>query len=153
MTSRWIYKVKHVTDGSVEKYKARFVARGFSQVEGVDYDETFAPVGCYTSIESLISIVAEMGWKIHQMDVKTAFLNGIIHKEVYVEQLQGFEFHGRESHVCRLKKALYRLKQAPRAWYYRIESYLLSMGFKKVRLIRISISSWLEMIRSFFRCV
>ena len=73
----------------MEKYKARFVAQGFSHVEGVHYDETFAPVAHYTSIRSLITIVAEMGWKIHQMDVKTAFLNGIIQEEVYVEQPQG----------------------------------------------------------------
>ena len=78
VTSRWLYKVKYDADGSVEKYKAQFVARWFSQVEGVDYDETFASVVQYTSIRSLISIAAEMGWKIHQMDVKTAFLNGII---------------------------------------------------------------------------
>ena len=86
VTSRWLYKVKHVADGSVEKYKAQFVARGFSQVEGVDYDETFAPVARYTSIRALISIAAKMGWKIHQMDVKNAFLNGIIQEEIYVEQ-------------------------------------------------------------------
>ena len=73
VTSRWIYKVKHVVDGIVEKYKARFVVRGFSQVEGVDYDETFPLVARYTSIRSLISIAAEKGWQIHQMDVKTAF--------------------------------------------------------------------------------
>ena len=78
VTSRWLYKVKHAADGSIEKFKARFVARGFSQVEGVDYEETFAPVARYTSIRSIISIAAEMGWKIHQMDVKTAFLNGFI---------------------------------------------------------------------------
>ena len=78
VTSKWLYKINHVVNGTVEKYKARFVAWGFSQVEGVDYDETFAPVARYTSIRSLISIAAEMGWKIHQMDVKTAFLNGII---------------------------------------------------------------------------
>ena len=73
--------------------------RGFSQIEGVDYDETFEPIPRYISIKSLISIDAEMGWKIHQMDVKTTFLNGIVHEEVYVEQPQGFEIHGRESHV------------------------------------------------------
>ena len=78
VTSWWLYKLKHAADGSVEKYTARFVARGFSQVEGIDYDETFAPIARYTSIRALISIVAEMGWKIHQMDVKTSFLNGII---------------------------------------------------------------------------
>jgi hypothetical protein len=124
VTSRWLYKIKYVVDGSIEKFKARFVARGFSQVEGVDYDETFAPVARYTSIRAVISIAAEMGWKIHQMDVKTAFLNGLIEEEVYIEQPQGFEVHGRDSHVCRLKKALYGLKQAPRAWYSRIDTYL-----------------------------
>jgi hypothetical protein len=70
-----------------------------------------------------------MGWRIHQMDVKTAFLNGIIEEEVYIGQPQGFEVHGRESHVCRLKKALYGFKQAPKAWYLRIDSYLHQMGF------------------------
>jgi len=85
VTSRWLYKVKHAADGSIEKFKARFVARGFSQVEGVDYEETFAPVARYTSIRSIISIAAEMGWKIHQMDVKTTFLNGFIQEEVYIE--------------------------------------------------------------------
>ena len=78
VTSRWLYKLKHVADGIVEKYKPRFVPLGFSQVEGVDYDETFALVARYTSIKALISIATEMGWKIHQMDVKTTFLNGII---------------------------------------------------------------------------
>ncbi len=129
VTSRWLYKVKHAADGSIEKFKARFVARGFSQVEGVDYEETFAPVARYTSIRSIISIAAEMGWKIHQMDVKTAFLNGFIQEEVCIEQPQCFEVHGKESHVCRLKKALYGLKQAPRAWYSRIDAYLQGMGF------------------------
>ena len=88
VTSRWLYKLKHAADGNVEKYKAWFVARGLSQVEGVDYDKTFAPVARYTSIKPWTSIAAKMGWKIHQMDVKTAFLNGIIHAEeslVWVE--------------------------------------------------------------------
>ena len=88
-------------------------------------------VARYTSIRSLISITAEMGWKIHQMNVKTAFLNGIIQEEIYIKQPQGFEVHERETHVCRLKKALYELKETPRAWYSRIDSYLLSMGFQK----------------------
>jgi hypothetical protein len=78
VTSKWIYKIKHAVDESIEKYKARFVARGFSQVEGVDYDETFSPVARYTSIRSIIALVASMGWKLHQMDIKTTFLNGEI---------------------------------------------------------------------------
>jgi hypothetical protein len=129
--SRWIYKIKHVADGSIEKFKARFMAKGFSQKEGVDYDETFASVARYTSIRVVISLAAEMGWQIHQMDVKTTFLNGVIEEEVYIEQPKGFEVYGRESHVCRLKRALYGLKQAPRAWYEHIDSYLQGMGFVK----------------------
>jgi hypothetical protein len=86
VTSKWIYKLNHAVDGSIEKYKARFVARGFSQVEGVDYDETFALVAQYTSIQSIIALVASMGRKLHQMDVKTTFLNGEIEEEVYIEQ-------------------------------------------------------------------
>jgi hypothetical protein len=78
-----------------------------------------------------MSLVASMGWSLHQMDVKTAFLNGAIEEEVYIEQPQGFEVHSRDTHVCRLKKSLYGLKQAPRAWYARIDSYLIRLGFSK----------------------
>jgi hypothetical protein len=129
--SRWIYKVEQAADGNVEKYKARFVAQGFSQIEGLDYDETFAHVARYSSIRSILSLSAQMGWRIHQMDVKTVFLNGIIEKEVYIEQPEGFETFDRDLHVCRLKRALYGLKQAPCAWYTRIDSYFTRLGFTK----------------------
>jgi hypothetical protein len=76
--SKWLFKIKHAADGSIEKYKARFVARGFSQKEGIDYEETFAPVTRYISIKTIIALAAKMKWKLHQMDVKTAFLNGVI---------------------------------------------------------------------------
>jgi len=79
----------------VEKYKAIFLARGFSQKEGIDYEETFAPVARYTSIKAILSITAVMKSKLHQMDVKTTFLNGVVEEEVYVEQSQGFETHDR----------------------------------------------------------
>jgi len=98
--SMWLYKIKHVVDGTIEKHKARFVARGFSHVEGVDYDDTFAPVARYSSIPTIMSTAADMGWRLHQMDVKTTFLNGIIQEEVYIEPPWGFEVHGRESHMC-----------------------------------------------------
>ena len=78
VTSKWLYNIKHDANGSIEKYKARFVARGFSQKEGVDYEETFAPIARYTSIRTTLAIAAKMGWKLHQMDVKTVFLNGVI---------------------------------------------------------------------------
>jgi hypothetical protein len=93
VNSKWIYKIKYATDGSVEKYKARFVARGFSQVEEIDYEETFAPVARYTSIHTIITLATSMGWKLHQMDVKTAFLNGEIEEGVYIEQPKGFVIH------------------------------------------------------------
>jgi hypothetical protein len=76
VSSKWVYKIKHAADGSVEKFKARFVARGFSQKEGIDYDDTFAPVARYTSIRVIIALASVLGWKLHQMDVKTVFLNG-----------------------------------------------------------------------------
>jgi hypothetical protein len=104
VSSRWLYKIKHVADGIIEKYKARFVARGFSQKEGVDYEETFAPITRYTSIREVMSLVSIMGWRIHQMDVKTTFLNGIIEEEVYIEQPRGFEVSGKDTHVCKLKR-------------------------------------------------
>jgi hypothetical protein len=85
-TSKWVYKIKHATDESVDKYKERFVARGFSHKEGEYYDETFAHVTRYTSIRVIMSLVASMGWSLHQMDVKIAFLNGKIEEEVYIEQ-------------------------------------------------------------------
>ena len=84
--SRWIYKLKHAADESMEKYKVRFMAKGFSQKEGIDYEKTFAPVARYSSIRTIISLVAEMGLRVHQMDVKTAFRNGVIDKELYIKQ-------------------------------------------------------------------
>jgi hypothetical protein len=128
VTSKWIYKIKHTTDGSIKKHKARFVARKFSQVEGIDYEETFSPVARYTSIRMIISLAESMGWKLNQMDVKTTFLNGDIGEEIYIEQPDGFVIHEKESHECRLKMALYGIKQPPRAWYARIDGHLMIFG-------------------------
>eukprot|EP00253_Pinus_taeda_P006123 PITA_06123 len=102
-----------------------------SVVEEIDYDETFSLVLRYSSIRSILALLAQMGWKIHQMDVRASFLNGMIEEEVYIEQLEGFETFDRESHVCRLKRVLYGLKQAPCAWYTRIDSYFTGLGFTK----------------------
>ena len=110
VSSKWLYNIKHAIDGSIEKYKERFIACDFSQKEGIDYEEMFALLSRYTSIRTIISLVAKMKWKLHQMDVKTTFLNGVIEEEVYIEQPQGFEVEDIKTHVCRLKKALYRLK-------------------------------------------
>ena len=104
VTFKWIYKIKDDAYGSIEKYKVRFVARGFSQKEGIDYEEIFAPVARYTSIKTILALATVMKWKIHQMDVKTTFLNGVV-EEVYVEQPLGFKTHDKQTHVCKLKKA------------------------------------------------
>jgi hypothetical protein len=84
VSSKWIYKIKHTTNESIEKHKARFMTRGFSQNEGIDYEETFAPVTRYISIRTIIALAAKMKWKLHQMDVKTTFLNGVIEEEMYI---------------------------------------------------------------------
>jgi hypothetical protein len=107
------------------------VAQGFSHIEGIDYDETFAPVTSYSSIRFILALSAQMGWRIHQMDVKNMFLNGIIEEELYIEQPEGFETFERDSHVCRLKRELYGLKQEPRAWYTQIDNYFTGLGFTK----------------------
>jgi hypothetical protein len=86
VSSKWIYKIKHAADRRIEKHKATFVARGFSQKEGIDYEETFSHVAIYTSIRTIIALVAKMKWKLHQMDVKTTFSNGVIEEEVYIEK-------------------------------------------------------------------
>ena len=110
------------------------MARGFSQKEGIDYEETFAPVERYTSIRTIMALASMMKWDLHQMDVKKTFLNGVIEEEVYIEQPRGFKVEDRRTHVCKLKKALYGLKQAPRDWYGRIDSFLMSMGFAKSKV-------------------
>jgi hypothetical protein len=91
----------------------------------------FAPVARYTSIRTIIALATSMSWRLQQMDVQTIFLNGEIEEEVYIEQPDGFVIHEKESHVCRLKKALCGLKQAPRSWYEKIDGYLMSLGFNK----------------------
>ena len=107
--SKWIYKIKHTTNGSIEKYKAIFVAHGFSQKEGIDYEETLSHVARNTSIITIMALASKTEWKLHQMDVKTTFLNGVI-EEVYIEQPQGFKVKDRRTHVCKLKKDMYGLK-------------------------------------------
>ena len=128
---KWVYKAKKNAKGEVERYKARLVAKGFKQRYGIDYEEVFAPVARLETIRLIISLAAQNRWKIHQMDVKSAFLNGHLEEEVYVEQPMGYVVKGNEDKVLKLNKALYGLKQAPRAWNSRIDQYLHKNGFKK----------------------
>ncbi|CAO2836221.1 unnamed protein product [Amaranthus hypochondriacus] len=128
---KWVYKIKRGADGSIDRYKARLVAKGYKQKYGIDYDEVFAPVARLDTVRMMISLAAHHKWKIYQLDVKSAFLNGILEEEVYVEQPEGFVIKGEDDKVLHLKKALYGLKQAPRAWNTRIDGYLIQNGFTK----------------------
>ena len=128
---KWVYKTKLNPDGTIQKHKARLVAKGYSQQPGIDYNETFAPVARLDTIRALIALASQKGWSIHQLDVKSAFLNDVLEEEIYVEQPQGFVSKGKESKVLRLRKALYGLKQAPRAWYSRIDQYFMDRGFRR----------------------
>ena len=127
--SKWVFKVKKNADGSISRCKARLVAQGFSQREGLDYDETFSPVVRSESVRSVIALACKEGLSLHQMDVTTAFLNGDLKEEVYMKQPEGFASNGQEHLVCRLKKSLYGLKQSPRCWNDALDSQLKSMGF------------------------
>ncbi|WVZ15253.1 hypothetical protein V8G54_012819 [Vigna mungo] len=128
---KWVYRTKFNPDGSVNKYKARLVVKGYAQMFGVDFSETFAPVARLDTIRLLLALAAQKGWLIHQLDVKSAFLNGYLEEEIFVEQPEGFALQGQEDKVYLLKKALYGLKQAPRSWYSRIDAHLMSLGFVK----------------------
>ncbi|GKB97497.1 retrovirus-related pol polyprotein from transposon TNT 1-94 [Tanacetum coccineum] len=128
---KWIYKVKTDESGGVLKNKARLVAQGFRQEEGIDFEESFAPVARIEAIRIFVANAAHKNMTIYQMDVKTAFLNGELKEEVYVSQPEGFVDQDNPSHVYKLKKALYGLKQAPRAWYDMLSSFLISQQFSK----------------------
>jgi hypothetical protein len=113
--TKWVFKNKKGEDGEVMRNKAHLVAQGYSQVEGLDFGETFAPVARLEAIRILLAFAASRGFKLYQMDVKSAFLNGVIQEEVYVRQPPGFESPKYPDRVYNLSKALYGLKQAPRA--------------------------------------
>ena len=115
MGSKWVFKVKTNSNGSIERYKARLVAQGYSQQEGLDYDETFSPVVRSESVRSVIALAAMNDLRLHQMDITTAFLHGDLEEEVYMKQPEGFVAQGQENLVCRLKKSIYGLKQSPRS--------------------------------------
>ncbi|GJS22967.1 retrovirus-related pol polyprotein from transposon TNT 1-94 [Tanacetum coccineum] len=131
ITLKWIYKVKLDELGGILKNKARLVARGYRQEEGINFEESFAPVARLDAIRIFLAYAAHMNMIVYQMDVKTTFLNGILREEVYVSQPDGFVDPGNPNHVYKLKKALYVLKQAPRTWYDLLSKFLLSQDFSK----------------------
>ncbi len=128
ISCKWVFKIKHGVDGEVERYKARLVARGFTQTFGIDSNETFAPVAKFVLIRCILTLATIEDMEIDQMDVKTAFLNGDLEEEIYMEQPEGFTEKG-EHLVCKLHKSLYRLKQFPRAWNQKLDVFLKSMEF------------------------
>ena len=129
--TKWVFRNKLNEDGKVVRNKARLVCKGYAQVEGIDFEETFAPVARLEAIRMFLALAVYKGFKVYQMDVKSAFLNGNLEEEVYIEQPDGFILGDDPTMVFRLKKALYGLKQAPRAWYSRLDSYLQKLGYKK----------------------
>jgi hypothetical protein len=128
---KWVYKTKKDAAGVITKHKAWLIAKGYVQRQGVDFDEVFAPVARLESVRLLLAHAASEGWAVHHMDVKSAFLNGVLQEEVYVEQPPGFVLKGHERKVLHLVKALYGLRQAPRAWYSKLEESLINLGFER----------------------
>ena len=126
---KWIYKIKRDNSEEIVRYKARLVAKGFSQVRGVDFEEVFLPVARAESIQIVVAMAAQFKWKLHHLDVKSAFLNGYIEEDIYVNQPEGFIKKGKENYVLKLRKARYGLRQAPRAWNNKLDETLKSMGF------------------------
>ena len=129
--SKWVFTRKAGPNGSVERFKARLVAQGYSQKFGLDYDETFSPLVRFESIRSVIALAAENNLKLHQMDVTTAFLNGELEEEVYMRQPEGFVSQGQGDLVCKLKRSMYGLKQFPRCWNHALNTQLKAMGFQQ----------------------
>ena len=129
VTCKWVFTIKYNPDGTISRHKARLVARGFTQAYGIDYTETFSPVVRLNSIRVLLSLAVNQDWTLHQLDVSNAFLYGDLDEQVFMEQPPGYVAQGESSKVCRLRKAIYGLKQSPRAWFVKFSGLLTSFGF------------------------
>ena len=126
---RWVYKIKHHSNGSIERYKAWLVAKGFTQLEGVDYQDTFSPTANIISVLVLLTLAIARGWSIHQTDVNNVFLHGDLHEEIYMSPPPGLQRQGEENLVCHLHKSLYGLKQASRQWFAKFSEAIRSVGY------------------------
>ena len=126
---KWVSKVKSNAEGSINRYNTRFVAQGYLQEAGIDYDEICAPVARYNSIRTVLVIANALDFELHQMDVKTAFLNGKLDQEIYIAQLDACVQKEHPNKVCKLNRSIYGLKQSARCWNLEIDSYLKSSGY------------------------
>jgi hypothetical protein len=129
LKNKWLFRIKRNADGSVEHYKARLMAKGFTQQPGLDYAKTFSPVIKFPTIRVVLTLVAVYHWQVRQLDISNAFLHGHLDKDLFMEQPIGFKDATHPDYVCRLRRSLYGLKQAPRAWFERVTRFLLSLGF------------------------
>ena len=128
---KWVFKTKRDSKDNIERHKARLIAKGFTQKSGIDYKETFSPVSRKDSLRIIMALVAHYDLELHQMDVKTAFLNGDLEEDVYMNQPECFLVKGKEHMVCKLKKSIYGLKQASRQWYLKFNDTIISFRFKE----------------------
>jgi hypothetical protein len=140
--SKWVLKKKRRPDGTIQRYKARLVIEGYSQKEGEDFFDTYSPVSRLTKIRVLLSLTVSHGLLVHQMDVKTTFLNGELDEEIYMERPVGFVANDQEGMVCKLLKSLYGLKQAPKQWHEKFDRTLSSVGFVVNRRQMCILSVW-----------
>ena len=125
---RWVYTIKYNSDGSLERYKARLVARGYTQTYGLDYKENFAPVAKMNTVRVLISIAVNLDWELLQYDIKNAFLYGDLKEEIYMQMPPGYENEVTQGKLCRLQRSIYGLKQSPQAWFGKFSQVLKSLG-------------------------
>ena len=123
--SNWVFKTKYKADDSIERRKARLIAKDFQQTAGLDYDETFNPVVKSNTIRIILSIAIHLNWEVRQLDISNAFLNGSLKENVFMHQPEGYTNSTKPGHKCKLNKAIYKLKQAPRDWYDKLKDTLL----------------------------